>query len=167
MWIVKINCHNHCCRELLHQPSKIVIITKLSMGKMGFTSRACIARVTSFLCHKFNTFNKDGLRLQRQLRRGPWSKARGTNSSSVSAVPLTCCQHKALAHSQLWCFPYSLRDFGSLQCMVCSVKPHPGDEWWPWTPGSCCYRLGAKWERADAAKSWNPWACVAELGMNP
>lgn len=37
------------------------------MGKIGFTSRVCIARVISLLCHKFNTVNKSGLRLQRQL----------------------------------------------------------------------------------------------------
>lgn len=101
------------------------------MGKMGFTSGACIPRVISLLCHKFNTVNKGGLR----LHSGPWSKAQSaTNSSSASAVPLKCCQHRALAHSQLWCFPYSLRDFGSLQCVVCSVKASPGDEVWAGAP---------------------------------
>lgn len=119
------------------------------MGKIGFTSRVCIARVISLLCHKFNTVNKSGLRLQRQLRCGPWSKARGTNSSSVSAVSLNCCQPKALATASSAAF-LTLRDFGSLQCMMCSLKPI--QERWPQTPGSCWGRQGAKWERADTAQ---------------
>lgn len=43
-----------CCTS--HQ--KIEIITKLSMGKMGFTTRACNARVKSLLCRTFNAVSK-------------------------------------------------------------------------------------------------------------